>query len=89
MKGNFTRGTRYSVLSALGIQGVVGSHTITGAFNQEQFEFAVTNFILPSIGSCARRESCSVVILDNCAIHNSEDFFQAVRRRGGIVMFLP
>lgn len=89
VKGNFTRGTRYSVLSALSVQGVVASHTIIGAFNQRLFDFAVTNFILPFIGSCARRESCSVVILDNCTIHKSNEVIQAVRRRGGIVIFLP
>lgn len=89
VKGNFTRGSRYSVLSALSLQGIVGSHTISGAFDQQEFEFAIANFILPYIGSCARRESCSVVILDNCAIHNSEVVFEAIRRKGGIIMFLP
>ena len=89
VKGNFTRGSRYSVLSALNVQGVVASHTVVGSYDQKQYEFAVTNFILPFVGSCARKEPSSVVIMDNCTIHNSDIVIEAVRRRGGIVLFLP
>ena len=89
MKGNFTRGTRYSVLSAISTQGVEASHTIVGAYNREQFEFAMEHFIVPCVGSVAQKEPCSVVIMDNCNIHYSEAVFTAVRNRGGIVIFLP
>lgn len=89
MKGNFTRGTRYSVLSAISVEGIKASHAIVGAYNQEHFEFAMNQFILSFVGSAAGRECCSVVVLDNCAIHNSNEFIEAVRRKGGIVIFLP
>lgn len=88
-KGNFTRGTRYSVLAALSTEGIVASHTIIGAYNQEQFEFAMSTFVLPFVGSVANNEACSVVVLDNCAIHNSDEIIEAVRRKGGIMVFLP
>jgi len=87
--GNFTRGTRYSVLSAISVEGIKASHTIIGAYNKEPFEFATTHFILPYVGSVARKEACSVVVMDNCSIHNSNNVIEAVRRKGGIVMFLP
>ncbi|XP_028516338.1 uncharacterized protein LOC114575526 [Exaiptasia diaphana] len=77
-KGNFTRGTRYSVLSAISVEGVIASHTIVGAYDQRQFEFAMTSFVLPHVGSVARREKCSVVIMDNCAIHTSNDVITAL-----------
>ena len=89
VKGNFTRGTRYSVLGALSSEGIVAAHIITGAFDSDQFQFAVDQFILPILGSAARQEPCSVVILDNCAIHKNADFIQAVRGKGALVIFLP
>ena len=45
--------------------------------------------ILPFLGLAARRESCSVVVLDNCPIRSSNYFIKAVRRKGDIAMFLP
>lgn len=89
MKGNFTRGTRYSVLSAISTWGVIVSHVITGAFNREQFEFSMLNFVLPHIGSVARGDPCSVVVMDNCNIHYSDVVIEAIRLRGAIVIFLP
>lgn len=89
MKGNFTRGTRYSVLSAISTWGVIASHVITGAFNREQFEFSMLNFVLPHIGSVARGDPCSVVVMDNCNIHYSDVVIEAIRLRGAIVIFLP
>lgn len=65
------------------------SHTIVGAYDQRQYVFAMTSFVLPHVGSVARREKCSVVIMDNCAIHASVDVITAIRNRGGIVIFLP
>ena len=41
VKGNFTRGTRYSVLGAISTQGIKASHVVTGAYNREQFEFVM------------------------------------------------
>ena len=58
IKGNFTRGTRYSVLGAISIEGVKASQVITGAYDRDQFEFAMEHFILPLIGSAARNEPC-------------------------------
>lgn len=89
MKGNFTRGTRYSVLAALSSEGIVTSHTIIGAFDGYQFQFAFEHFILPILGSAAMEEPCSIVVLDNCAIHKNLDFIQTVRRKGALVIFLP
>lgn len=89
MKGNFTRGSRYSVLGAISTQGVVASHVILGAYNQAQFEFAFEHFILPHVGSVARREPCSVIVLDNCNTHYSFAVANAVRNKGRIIIFLP
>ncbi|KAK3711741.1 hypothetical protein QZH41_018481 [Actinostola sp. cb2023] len=89
VKGNFTRGKRYSVLNAINNQGVQASHTIAGAFNREQFEFAMQHFIIPRVGSVPQKEPCSVVVMDNCNIHFSQVVFNAIRNKGGIAIFLP
>ncbi|XP_073237791.1 uncharacterized protein [Porites lutea] len=89
VKGNFTRGTRYSVLSAISTQGVIASHVITGAYNRGQFEFSMLNFVQPHIGSVARGEPRSVVVMDNCNIHYSDVVIEAIRLRGAMVIFLP
>lgn len=88
-RGNFTRGTRYSVLGAVSVHGIKAAHAIIGAYNQENFEFAINNFVGPLVGSLANGDDCSVVIVDNCAIHRSAEFYRMIRARGGIVVFLP
>ena len=88
-RGNFTRGKRYSVLSAMSADGVKAAHVIVGPYDRENFEIAVERFIAPMIGSCANGDPYSVVVLDNCAIHQSPEFIAMVRARGGIVVFLP
>lgn len=47
------------------------------------------HFVLPHIGSVVRGEPCLVVVMDNCNIHYSADIVEAIRDRGGIVIFLP
>lgn len=87
--GNFTRGKRFSVLAAMATTGVKVAHSIIGSYDMEQFEFAFQNFILPLIGTFAKHEECSVVVLDNCPIHFSERVIQMVREKGGLMVFLP
>lgn len=52
------------------------------------FKHAVIHFVLPYVGSLAKGESNSVVIMD-CRIHDSGRVLEMVRERGGIVIFLP
>lgn len=88
-KGNFTRGTRYSVLGAIAVDGVKAAHAIEGAYNKQQFEYAMEHFVLPHVGSFANNERCSVVVMDNCRIHHSQQVFELVRQKGGMTVFLP
>ncbi|XP_067021928.1 uncharacterized protein [Acropora muricata] len=88
-KGNFTRGTRYSVLGAIAVDDVKAAHAIEGAYNKQQFEYAMEHFVLPHVGSYANKEMCSVIVMDNCRIHYSQRVFELVRRKGGMTVFLP
>ena len=88
-KDNFTRGTRFSVLAALSVDGVEVAHTVVGAYDRQMFEFVMDYYVIPLVGSFARQEKCSILVMDNCNIHLSERVFDHVREKGGIVMFLP
>lgn len=71
------------------MQGIQAAHVIVGAYNQDSFQFAIENFIAPLVGSYANGDDCSIVIIDNCAIHRSPEFYRIIRARGGLVVFLP
>lgn len=87
--GNYVREERYSVVAAIDINGIVATHTVPNAFNTEDFNFALQHFISPSIGRFALGEPCSVVVMDNCRIHDSDETINIVRQKGGIAVFLP
>ncbi|KAL5005222.1 hypothetical protein ScPMuIL_018678 [Solemya velum] len=85
--GHFVRRHRVSVLVGIDINGVVGSRVVEGAFNTDTFNAAFEQEFLPSLGSFANREPRSIVVCDNCRIHNG--FLAMVRAKGAIVHFLP
>lgn len=87
--GYYVREERYSCISAMGIEGIVTSHTIPKAFSSSDFIFALRNFILPHVGRFAMGEPHSVVVMDNACIHNCNEGIRMIRERGGIVVFLP
>ena len=87
--GYYVREERYSCVSAMGIEGVLTTHTIPKAFSTEDFIFALEHFILPHVGRFALGESHSVVVMDNARIHDSVEGIRMIRERGGLVVFLP
>lgn len=89
MVGDFVREDRYSVVAALDINGIVATHTVSTAFNTTSFNFFMEYFVGPHIGRFALNEPRSVVVLDNCRIHDSNETINLVRNRGGIILFLP
>ena len=86
--GYYVREERYSCISAMGIEGIVTTHTIPKAFLTADFIFALKNFILPHVGRFAMGESHSVVVMDNARIHDCNEGIRMIRERGGIVVFL-
>lgn len=86
---NYVREERHSVVAAMDINGIVATHTVPNAFNTEDFNFALQHFISPSVGRFALGEPCSVVVMDNCRIHDSDETINIVRQKGGIAVFLP
>lgn len=52
---------------------VVGNYVREERYSVEDFNFALQYFISPSIGRFALGEPCSVVVMDNCRIHDSDE----------------
>ena len=87
--GHFVRKHRVSLLAAIDISSIQGAFVVEGAFNAELFNFGVQYFILDKIGSFAAGDDRFVVVLDNARIHDSDEFIEMIRSKGGIVIFLP
>ena len=86
--GDYVRKNRFSLLAGLDENGIVGTFIVEKAFNSDLFNLAIETEILPYVGSFAHGEPRSVVVMDNCSIHN-EHTIALIHSRGGIVLFLP
>lgn len=60
-------GTRYSLLPALTLDGIIYSHTIEGSFTAGLFYDFIEGFLAHMQPYPA---PCSVIIMDNCRIHH-------------------
>ena len=86
--GNFIKRHRVSVLAGLS-HGIEGIHIVDGSYNTDPYNFALQHSFLNNVGSFVNREDRSIVVLDNCRIHDSDEFIDMVRMKGGIVVCLP
>ena len=74
-------------MAGLGITGVTGG-LVDGPFDTDLFNCAFCSFFLDKIGRFAFSKPRSIVILDNCSIHNVE-LIEMIHNVGGLVTFLP
>jgi len=83
---NFVRGTRYSLLPAITVHGLIYTHVKIGGYNGEQFAewleglLEVMNpYLTPK----------SVLILDNCRIHHVDEVQELCDAKGVKLLYLP
>ena len=86
--GNFINRQRVSVLAGLSTHGIEGIHIVDGSYNTNLYDFAFQHSFLNG-GSFVNREGRSIVVLDNCRIHDSDEFIDMVQMKGAIVVYLP
>jgi transposase len=83
---------RYSLLAAANIDGFIpeACESIEGGVDAERFVKWVTQRLCPVLGSLARGERNSVVVMDNASVHHSlRALVEAlVRECGAIIIFL-
>ena len=89
----FNTDTRYTYIALADINGFVNDlgrifeHTVQGKkvydpLNKEEFTEFFRHFVYPRLGSYARREKWSILIMDNCTIHGSPEIMDMVREKG-------
>lgn len=77
------RGKNVSIISALGLQGVLTHVSLFGAIDGLTFEAFIACKLVPHLwpGAC--------IILDNCSIHLGETVESLVQQAGATLIYLP
>ena len=79
----FKRGSNFSVISAMGLQGVCASMMIEGAVDSQVFAAYVDHFLVPSL------RAGNIVLLDKVKFHYSERAIKWIEATGATVIHLP
>ena len=80
---SLNKGTRISVIGALGVDGILTALSYEGTLNANLFEYFVEQFLVPVL------TPNQVVILDNASSHHSEEAIALIEATGAGVVFLP
>ena len=83
------RGTRYSAIPFMSVQGIHDVFLAEGSVNGERFEFFIRNYLLPVLMPFNGINPLSVVILDNASIYRVQSNVQLFESTGAKVLFLP
>ena len=93
----FNTDIRYTMIGAADCYGFVPymcetiMHEVNGKLesdpvNRERFVQYFKEFIYPFLGNAANRERHSVVIMDNCTIHNDPEIAAMISEKGAILL---
>ncbi|KAJ8495206.1 hypothetical protein ONZ45_g12957 [Pleurotus djamor] len=85
-RARFTRGTRYSILPALSIEGIIYSRIKVGSYNGDDFLDWLDGLLEVMNPYPAPH---SVLVLDNCRIHHVEGVEERCLERGIKLVYLP
>jgi len=84
------RGTRYSAIGIMALEGILDVHVVSGTVNGERFTHFVTDTLLPVLKPFDGNNPLSVVIMDNASIHHVDDVVDAIENTAHAkVIFLP
>jgi transposase len=76
-------GRHYTVVAALGTEGVTAPLVLEGAMDQAAFESYVERCLAPTL------DRGDIVLMDNLSAHTGEAVRAAIRARGAGLVFLP
>ena len=77
------KGTRFTLVGALSVDGFLGGLEVTGSVNGDVFEAFVEQIVVPHL--CPGK----VVVLDNVPFHRRESIQDLIEAHGATVKFLP
>ena len=84
------RGTRYSAIPVVSTEGIKDVCLFEGTVNGEKFLYFVQTCLQPVLQPFNWVNACSVVIMDNAAIHHVEEVTEFIEYQvGAWVLFLP
>ena len=81
------RSSRWTILPAISIDGYICSRVVPEGFNREQFLEFIRRDLLPVMQPFPAARS--VIVMDNCRIHHSEDIHLICQEAGIRLEFLP
>ena len=78
-----TRGKNVSLISAIGLKGLIAQVSLLGATDGLTFEAFVARKLVPKLwaGAC--------VIMDNCSIHKGKEIEALIQEAGARLIYLP
>ena len=86
----FIRGTRYSAIPVMSLDGIHDLYLAEGNVNGEIFELFVKNCLLPILQPFNYTNPHSVVIMDNASIHHVQAISDIIKEQAGArLLFLP
>ena len=83
------RGTHISLMAFMSTAGVLDCKLMQGGVDGDVFYEFVEKFLLPHLMPFDGHNPHSVVVLDNCAIHNINSTVQMIHDTGALIHFLP
>ena len=84
------RGTRYSVIPIMSLQGIHDVCLFEGSVNGDKFEDFVRSSLLPILQPFNNVNTNSVVIMDNASIHHVDGVVHLIENQAGArLLFLP
>ena len=82
-----SRGTRISVMTAMTSDSVLEYEATTGSVNSDKFMDFIRGRLIPNMEPFPGRHS--ILILDNCSIHHTQDVKALLSSFGILILFLP
>ena len=83
------RGSRVSAIAAMSIEGIIDVKVSQGTNNGDTFYNFVETILLPHLQPFDGINSHSIVVMDNCSIHHTQEVVSLIEEVGVIVHFLP
>ena len=83
------RGTRYSAIPVMSMQGILDVEIMEGTTNGEKFQAFISHTLLPLLNPFNGSNPDSIVIMDNCSIHHVDSVVDLIERHQSKVVYLP
>ena len=84
------RGTRYSAIAVMSVQGILDVYLVEGNVNGTKFEEFIVSSLLPILKPFDGRNYHSIVVMDNASIHHVDNVYELIENQAGAkLIYLP